>query len=194
MPRARDRDDAEHADHHEPQREDRSEVASHAAAAAALDREQTDEDRDRQRDHEPVKHRRRDVETLDGRQHRDRGRDHAVAVERTRRTASSTRTRRPMCSRRSRPKRRPRGDHGRMQARPYAAPSGCVHRVSPVLLVLCTRVSVTRLAGKRGVFVAMAFVRNDPCSALARMASGIELRSRCRSSLPAAAAAVARRS
>ena len=46
-----------------------------------LDREQSEQDHDRDRDHVGSEHRCRDLQTLDRAEHRDRRRDHAVAVQ-----------------------------------------------------------------------------------------------------------------
>jgi hypothetical protein len=60
---------------------DRPEPLADAAGAEALYREQAGQHEQRQRDHPVVQLRRRDFEAFDGRQHRDRRCDDAVAVE-----------------------------------------------------------------------------------------------------------------
>ena len=65
----------------EPQRHDRPEEGRDLAGAAALDHEQPDEDGERDRHDVVGEGRGRDLDALDGGEHRDRRRDHRVAVE-----------------------------------------------------------------------------------------------------------------
>ena len=65
-------------------RHHRPEQAPDRAGAEALDREQHDQDRERDRHDERVERRLDDLDALDGREHRDRRRDHPVAVEQRR--------------------------------------------------------------------------------------------------------------
>src|SRR5581483_5828829 len=71
----------EPADRDEPDQHRRAEEAGDAGRAEPLHREEAREERDRDRHHERLEGVGRDRETLDGGEHRDRGRDHAVAVE-----------------------------------------------------------------------------------------------------------------
>ena len=66
---------------HEPQRHHRPEEGRDLAGAAALDHEQPDEDGERDRHDVVGEGGGCDLEALDGREHRDRRRDHRVAVE-----------------------------------------------------------------------------------------------------------------
>ena len=71
----------ERRDDHEPRHHDRPEQPADPVGAVALDREHADEDQHGDRDDVAVEERRRHLEALDRAQHRDRRRDHAVAVE-----------------------------------------------------------------------------------------------------------------
>ena len=75
-PRCPDRRDAE-----KPYQRCRSEDRADPGRATALDQEEREEDQNRDRHHVVSEPRRGDLEPLDGAQNRDRGRDHAVAVE-----------------------------------------------------------------------------------------------------------------
>ena len=72
------------AERREPDQHDRPEDRADAGRPAALEEEQDDQDDDRDRDDVRLEERRRDFEPFDGAEHRDRRRDHAVAVEQRR--------------------------------------------------------------------------------------------------------------
>jgi hypothetical protein len=78
---ARDTDDAEHGDGHEPQQHDRAEGAAHDRRSAVLDGEQSDQDRDRHRQHIGLEDRGADIEPFQRAEHRDRRGDDAVAID-----------------------------------------------------------------------------------------------------------------
>ena len=71
------------ADRHqgEPHGRDRAEPRGDARRAVALHGEQADHDRQAERHHVGLEGRRDELEALDGRQHRDGGRDDGVAIE-----------------------------------------------------------------------------------------------------------------
>ena len=71
----------ERADHGEPHDHDRAEHARDFRRAALLDGEQSDEDRDRDREDPRLERGSRHLESLDGAEHGDRRRDEPVAVE-----------------------------------------------------------------------------------------------------------------
>ena len=71
----RDRDCDEPHEHHRPEKR------RDLGGAARLHGEQRDKDHDRERHNVRLEGRRRDLETFHGRQHRQRGRDHRVAIE-----------------------------------------------------------------------------------------------------------------
>ena len=71
-------------DHDEPHHHDRTEQAPDAVGAVTLNREHPDQNHDRDRHHVRIEERRRDLEPFDRAKHRDRRRDHAVAVEQRR--------------------------------------------------------------------------------------------------------------
>ena len=75
LPQARCRE------HAEPQQHDRPEYLANHPGALALDREQPDQNDDRDRNYEARHSRCLHLQSLDSRQHRDRRRDQAVAVE-----------------------------------------------------------------------------------------------------------------
>ena len=68
----------------EPHDHDRAEQAADTVRAVPLNREHPDQDHDGDRHHVRVEQWRRDLEPLDRAEHRDRRRDHAVAVEQRR--------------------------------------------------------------------------------------------------------------
>ena len=72
---------AHHRQRGEPDHHDRPERRCDARGAAALNREQHDENEDRQRHDVMFERRRRELETFDRRQHRNRRRDHGIADE-----------------------------------------------------------------------------------------------------------------
>src|ERR1019366_9333129 len=72
---------AEPGDRGEPERHHGPEHGPHLPGAAALDREEPDEHRARERQDERLERGGRDLEPFHRAQHRDGGRDHAVAVE-----------------------------------------------------------------------------------------------------------------
>ncbi len=72
---------AETRQHDEPHRHDRAEELADYAGAAALEQEQRHQQHDRDRQDVGLEHRRRDLKAFDRAQHRNRGRDDAVAVE-----------------------------------------------------------------------------------------------------------------
>ena len=74
-PQCRDRD------RHKPDRHDRPEQRRHLRRAPRLEREEHDQDRDGQRHHIGVQCRRRDVDAFDGREDRQRRRNHGVAIK-----------------------------------------------------------------------------------------------------------------
>ena len=78
---AHDIDQAGDGDGDEPQRCDRTEEGCDPGGAARLHRKQRDQDHDRQRHNERLEGRGRNLEPFDGGQHRQRRRDHGVAVE-----------------------------------------------------------------------------------------------------------------
>ena len=76
-----DPDDAEGGDRDEPDDHDRAEQPADPVGPEPLNDEQPDQDHHGDRHDVRAKERRHDFETFDGAQHRDRRRDHAVAVE-----------------------------------------------------------------------------------------------------------------
>ena len=92
---------AERADRHEPDEHHRAEQRADPTRPATLDREEPDEDDARQRQDQRLERRRRDLEPLHRAEDRDRGRDHAVAVEE--RCAHHDEDRRPSDGARSAP-------------------------------------------------------------------------------------------
>ena len=74
-----DMNEAHHRQRGEPDNHDRPEGRCDARRAAALNREQHDQDENRQRHHIMLKRRRRELETFDRGQHRNRRRDHGIA-------------------------------------------------------------------------------------------------------------------
>ena len=72
---------AHHAEHAEPDDHHRPEQVADNTRAEALNREQHAEDRHRDRQHERVQARHRDLQPFHRGEHRDRRGDHAVAVE-----------------------------------------------------------------------------------------------------------------
>jgi hypothetical protein len=72
---------AEQAENEEPQAHHRPEEQPYVSGATALHDEQRDQDDQRERHHVGLEQRRRHLQALDRAQDRDRGRDHAVAVE-----------------------------------------------------------------------------------------------------------------
>jgi hypothetical protein len=76
--------ESQHGQRHKPDRHHQSEELADAARSTALDREQRHEDAARERQHERRESRTGDGEPLDGAEHRDRRRDHAVAVQQRR--------------------------------------------------------------------------------------------------------------
>ena len=76
-----DADDAGEPDRGEPQEHDRAEQAAHRFRPAALHQEKQEQDGGGDRQHVGLEDVGGDVQALDGGQHRDRGRDHAVPVE-----------------------------------------------------------------------------------------------------------------
>jgi hypothetical protein len=79
--RLNDLHEAQGAENEKPQTHDRPEEQPDLACAAALDDEQRDQDAERERHHVRLEQRRRDLQTLNCAQHRDRRRDQPVAVE-----------------------------------------------------------------------------------------------------------------
>ena len=77
----RDAPDAEHRQDCEPDHHDRPEQSADCRRAAALNDEQRGQQHQRDRNDVGLEERRRDLEPLDGAQHRDRRRDDAVAIE-----------------------------------------------------------------------------------------------------------------
>jgi hypothetical protein len=82
--RTQDRVNAEHRDRAEPKHHDRPEQPADAGRAPVLDREYCDEDAERDRQHHARERGIEQLEACDGREHRDRGCDHRVAVEQRR--------------------------------------------------------------------------------------------------------------
>ena len=80
----RDADQAEHGEHGEPDAHDRAEQGSHAARAGLLDDEEDGDDQHGGGNHIRLEHRSDHLQAFHRRQHRDRGRDHAVAIEQRR--------------------------------------------------------------------------------------------------------------
>jgi hypothetical protein len=76
-----DPDQAQRRDDDEPGEHDRTEQAGYARGSLRLEREQQREDAHGDRDDEWRNPVRRSLEPLDRAQHRDRGRDHSVAIE-----------------------------------------------------------------------------------------------------------------
>ena len=76
-----DPEQPEQADHDEPHQHHRAEDVADEIGPLALDQEQTDQDRDGDGNDHRRERGRVDLETFDGAEHRDRRRDHAVAVE-----------------------------------------------------------------------------------------------------------------
>jgi len=72
---------SEQRQHREPHANHRAEQHADAGGAMPLNREQPDEDCERDGNDEWLERGRHHVEPLDGREHRDRRRDHPVAVE-----------------------------------------------------------------------------------------------------------------
>ena len=72
---------SEQRQHREPQANHRTEQNADAGGPVPLDREQPDEDCERERNHERLERGRHHFEPLDCGEHRNRRRDHAVAVE-----------------------------------------------------------------------------------------------------------------
>jgi hypothetical protein len=72
---------AERPDHGEPAKHDRSEHAAHPPRAVTLAEEQEEEDQQRERQHVVLERGCGDLDPLGRAQHRDRGRDDAVAIE-----------------------------------------------------------------------------------------------------------------
>ena len=77
----RDAPQAERADGREPQQHDRPEGGADARGPERLDREQRQQDDDGGRHHVVVHRRRGDIEAFERRQHGDRRRDRAVAID-----------------------------------------------------------------------------------------------------------------
>ena len=75
---------AEQPDHDEPQRHHRTEITADARGAAPLHHEQHEQDHHRQRNNDGIEERRRDLQTLDRAKHRNRRRDHPIAIEQRR--------------------------------------------------------------------------------------------------------------
>jgi hypothetical protein len=73
--------DAERREDDEPDEHHRTEQLADRPGPASLQHEQHDQDRCRDRNDEVIQRRLHNLETLDGRQDRDRGRDHRVAEE-----------------------------------------------------------------------------------------------------------------
>ncbi len=80
----RDPGDAECGERYEPDDHDRTEEAANAMGSVLLNHEQPDQDDYRDWDYVLLEQRRRHFETLDGTEHADRRRDHAIAVEQRR--------------------------------------------------------------------------------------------------------------
>jgi hypothetical protein len=76
-----DMHDPEHRDGDEIEDHDRAEERANPRRAVRLDREQADQDADRDRHHIRPESRFDRGQPLNGRQHRDRRRDHRIAVE-----------------------------------------------------------------------------------------------------------------
>ena len=79
--RPHDTEQAEQADRDEPHQHHRPEDVADEFGSLALDQEQGDQDRDGDGNDHRRQPGRVDLETFDGAEHRDRRRDHAVAVE-----------------------------------------------------------------------------------------------------------------
>ena len=82
--RSRDAGHSEDPDDDEPDQHDRSEQAADERGALALHHEEGDEDDDRNGHHKAIEVWRIHLDALDGAQHRDRGRDRAIAIEQSR--------------------------------------------------------------------------------------------------------------
>jgi hypothetical protein len=78
---AQDLHQAEERQHREPQQRHRTENPADPRGAAALDEKERDENRDGDRDDVRTQRGRGDAETLHRAEHRDRGRDEAVAIQ-----------------------------------------------------------------------------------------------------------------
>ena len=76
-----DRQQAEHGQRREPHHHHRPEQSADGTRAVTLQQEQTEQDRDRQRQHDRLERRRDELQALDRAEHRDRRRDHPVAEE-----------------------------------------------------------------------------------------------------------------
>lgn len=74
-------DQTQHADGDEPQAHDRAEHLPHPIGATRLEEKQSNQDAGGERHDERLKNARRDIEPLDRREHRDRRRDHAIAIQ-----------------------------------------------------------------------------------------------------------------
>ena len=72
---------AQHEQHDEPEQRDRPEPAADAGGAEVLDGEQRHQHAERDRHHQRLQRRCRDLEALHGAQHRNGGRQQAIAVE-----------------------------------------------------------------------------------------------------------------
>jgi hypothetical protein len=79
-----DPDDAEHDERHKPGHHDRPEQDANDVRSEALHHEQPDDDRKRDRQHERSEGRCLHRQPFDRAQHRDGGRDHAVAIQQRR--------------------------------------------------------------------------------------------------------------
>ena len=73
--------DATDRERDEPDHDDRAEPGGNARRAPVLDHEQRQQDGKADRQHNSLESWRDEVEPLDGREHRDRGRDHRIAVK-----------------------------------------------------------------------------------------------------------------
>jgi hypothetical protein len=73
--------DAHRRDRREPDGHDRAEQGRDLLGAAALHREQRQQDGDRDGNDVAFERRRHELDALDGRQHRNRRRDHGIAVK-----------------------------------------------------------------------------------------------------------------
>jgi hypothetical protein len=78
---ARNAGHAECGDGEKPGEHDGTEEPADALGALPLDDEKAEQDRDRERQDDGLERRRDDLQPLDRGQHRDRGRDRAVAID-----------------------------------------------------------------------------------------------------------------